>query len=188
MKTISRTFRGFTLIELLVTIAIIALLTGIVMTSLAPSKGKARDAKRISDLGNIQLALELYFDRCKEYPALHAPFNGDPGNYIGIFDQTYLSSANGKYGSGGDSCPSGISFATFMSQIPTPPGSSLYEYTVIRDVNGDTDHPSDFVLHTQLESTNEAVKDGINESRKPSYVNFQCYDANHPKDYCLGAK
>ena len=61
--------RGFTLIEMLVVIAIIAILSGIIIANLSGAKGKARDAKRVSDLGNIQMALELYFDRCNQYPA-----------------------------------------------------------------------------------------------------------------------
>ncbi len=61
--------RAFTLVELMVVIAIIAILTGITVTSLSGSKSKARDAKRISDLGHIQLSLELSFDKNKQYPS-----------------------------------------------------------------------------------------------------------------------
>jgi prepilin-type N-terminal cleavage/methylation domain-containing protein len=68
MKNISTPKKGFTLVELIVVIAIIGILTGIVTTNFASSRSRARDAKRISDLGHIQLALELYFDRCKQYP------------------------------------------------------------------------------------------------------------------------
>ena len=60
--------KGFTLIELLVVIAIIAILTAIVTANFATSKAKARDAKRISDIAQIQLALEMVFDRCNVYP------------------------------------------------------------------------------------------------------------------------
>ncbi len=52
--------KGFTLIELLVVIAIIGLLSSVVLASLNSSRIKARDARRISDLHQIQLALELY--------------------------------------------------------------------------------------------------------------------------------
>jgi prepilin-type N-terminal cleavage/methylation domain-containing protein len=53
---------GFTLIELLVVIAIIGVLASIVLASLNTARRKSRDARRISDLKQIQLALELYFD------------------------------------------------------------------------------------------------------------------------------
>lgn len=60
--------RGFTLIELLVVIAIIGLLASIVLASLNTARRKSRDARRISDVRQIQLALELYFDGSQEYP------------------------------------------------------------------------------------------------------------------------
>jgi len=54
--------RGFTLIELLVVIAIIGVLAGVVLTSLGTARAKARDAQKISNLKNVQLALEMYAD------------------------------------------------------------------------------------------------------------------------------
>ena len=60
--------QGFTLIELLVVIAIIAILSSVVLASLNSARQKARDARRISDLKQIQLALELYFDSNANYP------------------------------------------------------------------------------------------------------------------------
>jgi prepilin-type N-terminal cleavage/methylation domain-containing protein len=54
--------RGFTLIELLVVIAIIGVLATVVLASLNTARRKSRDARRLSDIKQIQLALELYFD------------------------------------------------------------------------------------------------------------------------------
>jgi len=51
---------GFTLIELLVVIAIIGLLASVVLASLNSARGKARDAARVSNLREVQKALELY--------------------------------------------------------------------------------------------------------------------------------
>jgi prepilin-type N-terminal cleavage/methylation domain-containing protein len=61
--------RGFTLVEILVVIAIIGILASIIMASLSTARAKGRDAKRLSDIKQIQLALELFYDACGNYPA-----------------------------------------------------------------------------------------------------------------------
>ncbi|PIR57878.1 MAG: hypothetical protein COU71_01655 [Parcubacteria group bacterium CG10_big_fil_rev_8_21_14_0_10_38_31] len=62
--------KGFTLIELLVVIAIIGILSSVVLASLNSARTKSRDAKRISDMKQLQLALELYFDSNSGYPSV----------------------------------------------------------------------------------------------------------------------
>ena len=61
---------GFTLIELLVVIAIIGLLASIVLVSLNTARQKARDVRRISDLRQVALALEMYYDDNTSYPSV----------------------------------------------------------------------------------------------------------------------
>jgi len=59
---------GFTLIELLVVIAIIGVLASVVLASLNSARKKSRDARRVADIKQVQLALELYFDSKGGYP------------------------------------------------------------------------------------------------------------------------
>ncbi|KKW28163.1 MAG: hypothetical protein UY71_C0031G0012 [Parcubacteria group bacterium GW2011_GWB1_52_7] len=54
--------KGFTLIELLVVIAIIGILASVVLASLNSARQKSRDARRVADIKQIQIALELYAD------------------------------------------------------------------------------------------------------------------------------
>jgi type II secretion system protein G len=70
---IRKKYRGFTLIELLVVISIIGLLATIVMVSLNSARGKARDARRASDMQQIQKALELYLADNGQYPVATCP-------------------------------------------------------------------------------------------------------------------
>lgn len=60
--------RGFTLIELLVVVAIIGILSSVVISSINQARSKARDTKRISDVRQIQNALEMYFADNGYYP------------------------------------------------------------------------------------------------------------------------
>lgn len=68
MTMFKRTSRGFTLIELLVVIAIIGILSSVVLASLNDARQKSRDAKRVADIKQLQLALELFFDSNGAYP------------------------------------------------------------------------------------------------------------------------
>lgn len=61
--------KGFTLIELLVVIAIIGLLSTLAVVSLNNARSKSRDAKRVSDIKQVQTALELYYADNNGYPA-----------------------------------------------------------------------------------------------------------------------
>lgn len=54
--------KGFTLIELLVVISIIGLLASIVVVSMSGVRQSGRDARGISDLKQIQTAIELTYD------------------------------------------------------------------------------------------------------------------------------
>jgi prepilin-type N-terminal cleavage/methylation domain-containing protein len=60
--------RGFTLVELLVVIAIIGILMAIILPNLGNAKALGRDARRVSDIKNIQLSLSLYYNDNLQYP------------------------------------------------------------------------------------------------------------------------
>lgn len=60
---------GFTLIEILIVISIIGLLSAATLIGLGAFRGQGRDARRLSDLRQIQNALELYYANNSSYPA-----------------------------------------------------------------------------------------------------------------------
>jgi prepilin-type N-terminal cleavage/methylation domain-containing protein len=114
IKTIQKK-NGFTLIELLVVIAIIGLLASIVLVSLNSARMKARDVRRLADIRQIQIALEMFYDYYGYYPS-----SNDSGADSGWDDSDLgdgfiigLTGSNVR----GDN-PDGVSF---MSNVPGDP-------------------------------------------------------------------
>lgn len=60
--------RSFTLVELMVVVAVIGILATMIVPSVQGLTLRARDAKRLSDMTSIQVALELYFEKYGSYP------------------------------------------------------------------------------------------------------------------------
>lgn len=87
--------KGFTLIELLVVIAIIGVLSTLAVVALGSARQKANDAKRLSDVKQIQTALELYYTDQNSYPTTSAAITLGSGSAVclddGGFDATCTS-------------------------------------------------------------------------------------------------
>ncbi len=60
--------KGFTLIEILIVVAIIAILASVVLVGLGPTPQAGREARRLSELHEVQNGLELYYNKCGFYP------------------------------------------------------------------------------------------------------------------------
>lgn len=73
---------GFTLVELTVAISIVAVLATVVLGNLSAGRAKARDAQRMSDLGQLQVAFKMYRVTNDSVPPYLPDFN----------DTKYLSS------------------------------------------------------------------------------------------------
>ncbi|MBI5728279.1 MAG: prepilin-type N-terminal cleavage/methylation domain-containing protein [Candidatus Magasanikbacteria bacterium] len=122
--------KGFTLVELLVVIAIIGLLSTLAVVALGSARQKARDSKRLSDLKQVQTALELYYTDNNAYPTAATAVTLGSGN------AACLNNA----GLAATGCAN-----AYMGIVPTDPGSNSYSYT---SANGTT-----YTIDARLEGT-----------------------------------
>ncbi|TAN33016.1 prepilin-type N-terminal cleavage/methylation domain-containing protein [Patescibacteria group bacterium] len=131
--------KGFSLIELLVVVAIIGLLATLAVVALNGARIKARDGKRLSDLKQIQTALELYQDENNSYPAGASAALGGT-NYACL-------NASGFAAVG---CANAL-----MGRVPTDPkNSGVYVYTY-------NAASSTYSVTANLEGTMEGLSGGI---------------------------
>jgi len=124
-----RFFTGFTLIELLTVIAIIALLASIILASLTTARQRSRDAKRVSDVKNIELALSLYYNDHSVYPAnIYAS--------SGALIPTYISSmpTDPSYSVTPSTCASAPTTAGCYNYAAMPSGSACTAYHLGSDL------------------------------------------------------
>jgi len=150
--------QGFTLIELLVVIAMIGILTGVVIASLGSSRAKARDGKRVSDIGQIQLALEMYYEQNRRYP-------------VQIYETTNPKFFEGIYMSTTPKDPFGTNYPYAVS----PNGSNYHLGTKLEQVSPDGyNQDTDLTMSENRSWTNgfSGVGSCTNTETSPD----QCYD------------
>ncbi|KKT01153.1 MAG: hypothetical protein UW07_C0056G0003 [Candidatus Nomurabacteria bacterium GW2011_GWF2_43_8] len=152
---------GFTLIELLVVVSIISLLSSIVMTSVNNARMKARDTRRIEDLRQIKIALELFFNTNGYYPQATCSGGWDCNGYRYSKDTTWDSLAT--------------DLAPYIKTLPKDPinsacapwttASTCYSYAYGNvGRNGGAQNPAkkiQYDLVARLEDTNSPYRCGL---------------------------
>lgn len=141
--------RGFTLIELLMVIAIIGLLSSVIVVSIDAARIKARDARRISDIKQIQNALELY--------ALN-----NNGNYPSVGGTTYV------YALASHLVPA---YMPSMPEDPTRTNSYRYRYAT---ANQSSDRRSySMLIDMEKDGTNQCLVQMPLYTAGAGYLNWE---------------
>lgn len=112
MKSTRVQISGFTLIELLVVIAIIGLLSTLAIVALGSARQKSRDARRVSDLRQIQTSLEMYNSEKGAYPT---------STFV-IGDLAHACLNIDGFQAAGCSNP-------YLAKLPKDPGNNFYIYS-----------------------------------------------------------
>ncbi|HQT82676.1 MAG: hypothetical protein B7W98_00555 [Parcubacteria group bacterium 20-58-5] len=150
---------GFTLIELLVVIAIIGLLSSIVLASLNVARAKARDAERLSDMHQLQSALEMYAnDHNSSYPSTGGSWWGNCSGY----GSHSTSGANGWIP---NLAP------TYIAKLPLDPNPQLPSYCYLYRSDG-----KDYMLlvYMTVESYSQAANQWLRPG-SPAQKDFAFY-------------
>jgi len=132
--------KGFTLIELLVVIAIIGLLSTLAVVSLNSARSKARDARRTSDIRQLQTGLDMYYNDNGKYPIYIAGDTFDIGQTDSDVLSTGVAAGFAAAGTG----------TTLMAQVPTDP-QDTQKYYYKSDTTGTT-----YELRFVLENANSS--------------------------------
>lgn len=156
--------RGFTLIELLVVVAIIGMLSSVVLAALGEARASARDSKRLSDLRQMQTALELYYQNNGAYP----------------IQTSWHGTTPGCYNLGGNESPNdaipGLA-PTYIQEVPQDPrrvGNYCYLY---RSSSTGTDYK--FLIYNTVETRGDLTPDDPFSRCAPGCTGSHCTQSSY---------
>lgn len=150
--------QGFTLIELLVVISIISLLAALAIASLQNAQVKSRDARRLSDIRQLRMALELYYGDHKSYPA-----------------STWLHSNQASWQNNSNALA--VALSPYISPLPVDPvntdtgyayNDEVYVYSYYASGFGGTGQWYMLVFELEDESHEYQTKDGVLSCNYPN--------------------
>lgn len=152
--------RGFTLMELLVVMVLLGILVALGLTNFRGSQAKSRDSRRKSELRQIALTLETYFNDKGQYPD-----DDGAGNIIACAPD---DATKCDWGSQWTDSKGTI----YMITLPADPSGKSYYYDVLGAAN------TSYQLYARLENTldSDVTKDG--SGNPEAYTGLSCGGAS----------
>lgn len=148
--------RGFTLMELLVVMVLLGILVALGLTNFRGSQAKSRDSRRKSELRQIALTMETYFNDKGKYP------DDDGAGHIMACAPDDVTK-----------CDWGTEWkdskgTVYMIMLPADPGNYVYYYDALGATNGS------YQLYARLENTldSDVTKDG--SGNPEAYTGLSC--------------
>jgi prepilin-type N-terminal cleavage/methylation domain-containing protein len=167
---------GFTLIELLVVISIIAVILGLTTANFLGARGRARDAKRKSEMKEVKNALRLYYNDFQSYPASGTPFLGCGIDGIQACPNSGTCPEFASWPAGG-SCAD-TNATTYMKRLPRNPEGTAIGFSYFAAPTND-----DFCLVTTLENGADS-EIAVSHTRCASSCGINCDSGTK---YCMCA-
>jgi prepilin-type N-terminal cleavage/methylation domain-containing protein len=130
ISKIKKSLKGFTLLEILLVVGIIAILAGIVIVAINPSKQIAtvRNTQRLSDIKQINSALQQYYINNGSYPN---SLLGDLTEICDTGDGTTEPTCTGLI-------DLSVLVPTYLAAIPKDPLATTTDYTGYQVIKGST--------------------------------------------------
>ncbi|MDO8462869.1 MAG: type II secretion system protein [bacterium] len=147
--------RGFTLIELLVVIAIIGILATLAVFAVSSARVRARDAKRVADIKQIQSSLDLYAVDKIGYPAQGLAGEGGPAALIIGGTQAECLDADGF----GSACPQATGNLIYMATVPNNPTPGGRDYSYEGEDCVGSEVCNDYTIIFELEAETSELRD-----------------------------
>jgi general secretion pathway protein G len=159
--SIHKKMNGFSLIEILVVISIIGFLATMAAYALNIARMKARNASRLSDINQVQKAIDLYYDNNGHYPQV-----------------SYASTNDENCGEDGKWCDLETELESYISRLPRDPSGLQNNFRYYYDSNSEDDYQS-YGLMTSLEGSNN---EELAENDGGFYPEF--YEKGSQPKYC----
>ncbi len=181
-KNLSSHKSGFTLLELLFVVAIIALLSSIVLSSLAIARARGRDTKRISDLRQLRNAIELY--------EVDNAGNPPPVNFASTGGQIWYGELNNAPNAGAFAgvYVKSLLAPKYISKVPEDPSNTL---ALISGTEQDGwfyyYERGAYFATSSLVATNQPKDYAICTKLELPTINFPEQKSGFNLNYCLGS-